>query len=147
MSIAVEAQEAQQETYEQVEDGLENVGDVTVELTGWRQRVEAARERGHFTDDDVIDINNPAACLCHEAGNKSGAHVRMNDDTPYSAFYSDSFAILGDGFTGNKIPKAEGDMMLAVECNDFDMAERCIEEIEEVATMLLRERLNIESDL
>ena len=98
----------------------------------WRERIQAARERGRFTADDENDAASWLTCAVGEQHAALPEVVVYISSGPGSAVPMPADATLfrlgaASGFNG------------AVNCGDFDAAERLLDAIEDRALQLKRE--------
>lgn len=90
----------------------------------WRERIAAARERGRFTEDDRIRIQDYRTCMVGECSAPLGENAWWQHDE-----------LRGMGVAGWPDERSPG---WAINTNDFDLAEQKLDAIEDHVLQLKR---------
>ena len=108
-------------------------------MTTWRERVAEARARGKFDHRDLVDAGLWATCAVGEQHAALPSVVVYAHDEPVDG------VLLSLGGYHGRLPDgsfdlfAEGDRFLrAISDNDFAMADRCLDQIEDRVLQLKR---------
>lgn len=97
----------------------------------WRERIVAARDRGYFTQEDILAAEMGTTCAVGEAAQRLGKSYHQT---------ADEFDFVVPGFDVKKV-FGGGAFPRYVRENNFDSAERLLDLIEDRALELMRARV------